>query len=135
MTKIGTSKKMDNEFSNQTGCHKLKFLNILNALTPFFLVSWLSTDFTDAHHQYPHMCVCPVCGVCVCGGGGGGRWGGGYSEICIYIGLTIIWGQIFSVRIFAGFQKSEYLWICDFYIYFLFIYLFIFFFGGEGGNS
>ena len=61
--KIASGKKMDNELSNQTGCHKLEFLNILNAPTPFFLVTWLSTDFTDAHHQYPHMCVC-VCGGC-----------------------------------------------------------------------
>ena len=36
---------MDYAFSNQTGCHE-------------FLVSWVSTDFTDAHHQYPHICVC-----------------------------------------------------------------------------
>ena len=28
-----------------TGCHE-------------FLVSWLSTDFTDVYHQYPHICVC-----------------------------------------------------------------------------
>ena len=56
---------MDNEFSNQTRCHKLEFLNILSAPTPFFLVTWLSTDFTDAHHKYQHMCVC---------GGGGVLW-------------------------------------------------------------
>ena len=65
---IATGKKMNNDFSNQTGCHKLEFLNILNAPTPFFLVTWLSTDFTDAHHQYPCLCVC----------------GGMYSDIGIY---------------------------------------------------
>ena len=63
MTKIATGKKMDNEFSYQTSCHKLEFLNILNAPTTFFLVSWLSTDFTDA----AHVCVAL------------------YSDICIYI--------------------------------------------------
>ena len=39
------------------GWHKLEFLIILNGPTSFFLVAWLSTDFTDAHHQYPHMLV------------------------------------------------------------------------------
>ena len=42
VTKITTGMEMDDEFSNQTGCHKHEFLNIntcfLNSPTPFSLV-------------------------------------------------------------------------------------------------
>ena len=98
VTKIATGKKMENEFSYQTSCHKLEYLNILNAPTTFFLVSWLSTDFTDA----AHVCVAL------------------YSDICIYIHRL---GQYLGLKILIsvflrGFQKSEYFWMCEIFGYF-----------------